>query len=67
MKQLFANFLERICHWQSTVTGILLAVLMYFSMGYAIQKDWAKFSEAAMFVSPILMVVFGSLFKPKNE
>ena len=67
MKQLFANFLERICHWQSTVTGILLAVLIYFSMGYAIDKKWAQFSEAAMFVSPILMVVFGSLFKPKNE
>ena len=67
MKNFLIDIWQRICHWQTTAGGIILAVLLYVSMGYAIEKEWAKFSEAAMFVAPILMVVFGALFKTKSE
>lgn len=68
MKNFIKDIWERICHWQTTAGGIILAVLLYVSMGYAIQKEWTKFSEAATFVGPILMVVFGALFKyPSNQ
>ena len=64
-KNLFADIWERISHWKTTSTGIILGVSLFCFLYYALNEKLATFEQISTVLIPMVTIVLGALMKDK--